>query len=265
MIIIGERINGMFRDVRRAIQKKDKEVIQKLALDQLKAGADFLDVNVGPAAADQEGTMAWLVETIQEATDAPLALDSPKLPVIKAGLEKVTTPPMINSTQADLEQLEVYMNLAVENDASIIGLTMDKQGVPADVDRRVELAGQIVMSSMEAGLDFEKLFIDPIILPVNATQTQPGFVLEALSQCKFLADPPPHFVIGLSNVSQGTKERDLINRTFLVMSIAVGLDAAIADPFDTELMDAMITAELLLNKQIYSDSFLAAYRSSKQK
>lgn len=263
MIIIGERINGQFNDVKRAIQKEDKEVIQKLALGQIEAGADYLDVNVGTAvpSAKKAEAMVWLIEVVQEVTDAPLALDSPILSVIEASLEVAKTPPMINSTQADPDKLETYLKLAIDNDASVIALTMDKNGVPQDVDRRIELAGNIVVAAMEAGLPFEKLFIDPIILPVNAVQQQPGFVLESLRQLQALADPPPHFVLGLSNVSQGTKERGLINRTYLAMCITMGLDSAILDPFDTELMDIMITAELLLNKQIYSDSFLAAYRS----
>jgi 5-methyltetrahydrofolate corrinoid/iron sulfur protein methyltransferase len=231
-------------------------------LDQIKAGANILDVNVGPASSNPGRAMAWLVKTIEEVTDTQLALDSTRLEVIKSGLEAVSNPPMINSTQGDPERLAEYLPLALENDASLIALTMDARGVPQDTDRRVEIAGMIVMTAMEVGYPVEKLFIDPIIQPVKFAQTQVNFVLESISQILLLCDPAPHFVVGLSNVSQGTTERELINRTCLVMCMAIGLDAAIMDPFDKEMMDAMITAELLLNKQIYSDSFLAAYRSS---
>ena len=262
MIVIGERINGMFTDVKSAIRKKNKEVVQKLALDQLAAGANILDVNVGTASAKPGRAMAWLIRTIEEVTDTQLALDSTRLEVIKAGLEAVSNPPMINSTQGDPERLADYLPLALENDASLIALTMDARGVPQDTDRRVEVAGMIIMTAMEMGYPVEKLFIDPIIQPVKFAQTQVNFVLEAISQIRLLSDPAPHFVVGLSNVSQGTNDRELINRICLVMCIATGLDAAIMDPFDKEMMDAMITAELLLNKQIYSDSFLTAYRSS---
>lgn len=261
MIVIGERINGMFNDVKNAIKTQDKEIIQKLALKQIEAGANVLDVNVGPASAKPEITMPWLIEAIQEVTETQLALDSPKLDVIKAGMEVVKTPPIINSTQADAQKMQTYFDLVNETGASIIALTVDKQGVPQDVDRRMELASNIVMSAMETGITFDRLFIDPIILPVNVAQPQAGFLLKTLAQFQYLSDPPPHFVIGLSNVSQGTIEKKLINRIFLVMAMAMGLDSAIMDPFDQELMDAMITAEMLMNKQIYSDSFLTAYRS----
>jgi 5-methyltetrahydrofolate corrinoid/iron sulfur protein methyltransferase len=257
MIVIGERINGMFSDVKNAIKTENREIIQKLAIQQVEAGAGVLDVNVGPASAKPELTMPWLVETIQEVIDIQLALDSPKLDVLKAGMEVVKTPPIINSTQADPQKMQVYFDLVNETGASIIALTVDKQGVPQDIDRRMELAGLIVMSAMEAGIPLDRLFIDPIILPINVAQPQAGFVLKALSQFQYLADPPPHFVIGLSNVSQGTIEKKLINRTFCVMAIAMGLDAAIMDPFDKELMDAMVTADMLMNKQIYSDSYLS--------
>ena len=110
------------------------------------------------------------------------------------------------------------------------------------------------------GLDY----LDPIILPLNCDQAAPGIVLETISQFGMLSDPAPHIVIGLSNLSQGALERPLINRTFLVMAMAAGLDSSIHDPLDDDLTDAMVTAELLLNKAIYSDSYLAAYRKGKQ-
>ncbi len=265
MIIVGERLNGQFSDVGKAIQTKDKKVIQDLAFEQLESGADYLDVNVGTAvaAAEKAEAMVWLVETIQEATDAPLAIDTPIDAVMRAGLSAVKNPPMINSTNADPEQLAAYIDLALQYDADLIALTMDKGGVPNDVAKRIELGANIVVAAMEAGLPFEKLYIDLVAIPVGAAQPQAGIVLEALRQMQGVADPSPHFILGLSNISQSTVERSLLNRIFLVMCMTCGLDAAIADPMDTELMDAMITTELLLNRQIYSHSFLAAYRSSK--
>ena len=98
---------------------------------------------------------------------------------------------------------------------------------------------------------------------MNCDQKAPGIVLETISQFRLLSDPAPHVVVGLSNLSQGASERPLINRTFLVMAMAHGLDASIHDPLDEELTNAMITAELLLNRTIYSNSFLTAYRQNR--
>jgi 5-methyltetrahydrofolate corrinoid/iron sulfur protein methyltransferase len=114
---------------------------------------------------------------------------------------------------------------------------------------------------MEHGLDPGNLMVDAVILPANVAQPTAVQVLEAIRSVKLLSDPPPKTVLGLSNVSQGTTQRPLINRTYLVMALACGLDAAILDVFDTEMMDAMITTELLLNRAVYCDDFLRAYRS----
>jgi 5-methyltetrahydrofolate corrinoid/iron sulfur protein methyltransferase len=261
MIVIGERINGMFKVIKEAIVNNDKKPVQDMALKQIEAGATMLDINVGPTSAEPEKTMAWLVEAVQEVTDMALSIDSPKFPVMKAGLKACKNKKLINSTTGKDEDLAKFMPLAVEHDADIIGLTIDENGVPNSAEGRSEIALKILSVAMENGIDPTKLFIDPIVLPVKADQKSPGFVLEAIKQFTMLCDPPPHIVVGLSNLSQTAIDRKIINRTFLAMGIANGLDAAIADPLDTDLMDAMITAELLMNKTIYSDSFLKAYRS----
>ena len=261
MIVIGERINGMFKVIKNAISDKDKKPVQDMALKQLEAAANLLDINVGPASAEPAETMVWLVEAVREVTDAPLSIDSPKLDVMKAGLEACSGEKLINSTTGKQEDLEKFLPLAAEHNAGIVGLTIDEKGVPADANGRAEIALKILSMAMEHGIEPDRLYIDPIVLPVKADQKSPGFVLEAIKQFTMLCDPPPHIVVGLSNLSQTAIDRKLINRTFLAMAIAHGLDAAIIDPLDTELMDAMITAEVLLNKSIYSDSFLKAYRS----
>ncbi len=260
MITIGERINGMFTDVKNDIKDKNASVIQEIAKKQTEAGATYLDINVGTAAANQLDTMRWLVEVTQEAVDTPLAIDSQKLEVVKAGLEVVKNKVMINSSQGEPEDLDTYIQLAKDHDAALICLTMNKAGVPQNVETRVEIAATIVEKATEHEFDMEKVFIDPIILPVNVDQKQPGYMLEVFSQVKLLSDPPPHITVGLSNFSQGTKEKSLLNRTILIMAIAAGLDTALMDVLDKDLMNAAICAEMILNKQIYSDSFLKAAR-----
>lgn len=271
MILIAERINGMFTDVKKAIAEKDKKVVQDLAKEQTDAGANYLDVNVGTAASDQEGTMQWLVETIQETCSTPLCLDSQKPNVIAAGL-KVTDAQkgvLLNSTplnrKNDDEILDKYIDMANQAGpkANLIALTMDKNGVPQDIDTRVAIAADIVTKAMEKGFDPQRLFIDPIVLPVKVpnAQVQPGNILAAMDQIRYLADPAPHMTVGLSNLSQGASERSLINRIFLAMAISHGLDSAIVDVFDTDLVNVVATSDMLMNKQIYSDSFLKVYTS----
>jgi 5-methyltetrahydrofolate corrinoid/iron sulfur protein methyltransferase len=272
MILIGERINGMFKNVKNAIAERDKKVIQDLARSQTEAGAQYLDVNVGTAAADQEGAMQWLVETIQETCSTSLSLDSQKPAVIAAGLKVVNADNgvILNSTplnkKSDSEIMDKYMDMARQAGprVGIIALTMDSNGVPQDVDTRVAIAAEIVQKAMEKDFGTHRLFIDPIILPVRVpdAQVQPGNILKAMDQIAYLADPAPHMTIGLSNLSQGTTERSLINRIFLAMAVSRGLDSAIVDVLDTDLMNVLATAEMLMNKQIYSDSFLKVYATA---
>jgi 5-methyltetrahydrofolate corrinoid/iron sulfur protein methyltransferase len=269
MIAIGERINGMFTDVKEAIAAKNPAPIADLARRQTEAGAAYLDINVGTAAADQEGTIRWLVEIAQKAVATPLCLDSQKPAVIRAGLSVCDTARgvLLNSSplskKSDPEVLAKYVAMAQESGGSLIALTMDAGGVPQNVDRRVEIAAEILTKCMEAGLTPDRLFIDPIILPVNVpgAQEQPGNILAAMDQIRLMSDPPPHITMGLSNLSQGTTERSLINRVFLAMALTHGCDSAIVDVLDEKLVNVVATAEMLMNKQIYSESFLKAYRS----
>jgi 5-methyltetrahydrofolate corrinoid/iron sulfur protein methyltransferase len=269
MIAIGERINGMFSDVKQALADRNPGPIQDLARRQTEAGAAYLDINVGTAAANQEDAIKWLVETAQGAAPTPLCLDSQKPQVIKAGLSACDKARgvLLNSSplskKSDPAVLEKYVGMALEAGGSLIALTMDAEGVPQSVDKRVEIAASILTRSMELGLTTDRLFIDPIILPVNVpgAQTQPGNILAAIAQIRLMSDPPPHITMGLSNLSQGTQERGLINRVFLAMALSHGCDSAIVDVLDDALVDTVATTEMLLAKQIYSDSFLKAYRS----
>jgi len=269
MITIGERINGQFADVRRAIAERDSRPVEDLARRQTKAGASYLDINVGTAAEDPQDAMRWLVETAQAACETPLCLDSQKPAVIRAGLEACDTARgvLLNSAplskKSDPGVLDTYAGMAVEAGGKLICLTMDAEGVPQSVERRVEIAAELVTRAMDLGLEPDRLFIDPIILPVNVpnAQAQPGLILQAIDQITVLSDPPPHITMGLSNLSQGATERSLINRTFLAMAVSHGCDSAILDVLDDTLVDTIAAAEMLMNKHIYSDAFLKAYRT----
>jgi len=257
MILIGERINGLWRDIRTAIQNRDPRPIQEWARKQAQAGAHFLDVNTGPAVDEPEKVMGWLVETVQEVVDLPISIDSAKIAAIEAGLKAHKKgQPIINSTTGEPKQMEQIFTLAREYGAAVIGLAMNEKGVPKDANDRVAIALEIVATADAMGIPMSDLYIDPLVLPVSVAQDHGPEVLETIRQVKLLADPAPKTIIGLSNVSQKAKHRKLINRTFLVMAMAHGLDAAIVDVNDQQLLDAVATARILLNQEVYADSYL---------
>jgi len=260
MLIISERINGQFASVGRAIDQRDEKYIRDLALKQLESGADYLDINTGPGRDDAPTCMEWLVKTAQDAVDLPLCLDSPGPKTMEAGLKACDEKPIMNSTTAELKKMERFFPLANEYDADIVCLTISEKGIPNDAESRTELAMMLVTTAMEHDVMPDKLYIDPVILPVGAAQDQSKVVIDSIQRFRILNDPPIRTIVGLSNVSNATKERSLLNRSFLAMLMGTGLTAAIADPEDKELMKVAKAGEILLNEKLYCDDFLMHLR-----
>jgi cobalamin-dependent methionine synthase I len=166
MLIIGERINGMFHKVAEAVAAKDKAAVQDLARRQVEAGAGMLDVNVGTAARDKAGAMRWLVETVREAVDVPLAIDSSSPEVVEAGLKACAGgKALINSTTAEDEKLDRLVALAAAYQADLLGLTLDEKGIPSTKEARVMLGAKILFKALEAGLEPTRIHLDPVVPP----------------------------------------------------------------------------------------------------
>jgi 5-methyltetrahydrofolate corrinoid/iron sulfur protein methyltransferase len=256
MLVISERVNGMFRKVAKAIEKRDSEFIQKLAQEQVACGAQMLDVCTGPGIDEPEEVMKWLVNSVQEVVDVPLAIDTPKVEVMEAGIKACKQKALINSTTAEEKKMSALFPLAKEYGCDVICLTLDEKGVSSETATRAECAMLIITKAMEHDLTPENIYLDPLILPMCAAQDQGAKVLEALDVFKTLCDPPPKTVVGLSNISNNAKNRPLINRTYLIMLLAHGLSAAVLDPTDKELMEAIKTSDILLNEKLYCDDFL---------
>jgi 5-methyltetrahydrofolate corrinoid/iron sulfur protein methyltransferase len=243
MLIIGEKVNVMMKAIGAAIKDREKKPIQEMALLQAEGGANWLDINLGPATKEGPEKMRFVVEAVQEVTDLPLALDTMNIDAMQAGLEVVKGEVMINSISSGPERIEKLMPMAVEHNAWVVGLTLNAQGnVPRDADERVEVAYNILMAAQEYGIPVEKILIDPIVLPISVTQDQTHALVDSMDMLQGVFaefDPSPGTVVGLSNVSNGVPDESLcslINRTLLAVLMAKGLTAAIVDPNDEELM-----------------------------
>ena len=238
MYIIGENIQIISNVVKKAVGERDAKPLQELAKIQVARGAQMIDLNIGRRKKDGHEVMPWLVEVIHEvAPNAALSLDTTNAAAIEAGLKRcqeLGIEALINSTSADPERLEATMPLAAEYGSKIIALTMVKS-IPATADGRVQLAMEVILpKAMELGVPMENVYLDPLVMTVKGMQDHAPENLNAIRMFKVLSDPPPMTVVGLSNVSNSVpeKNRSLINRTFLVMLMAAGLDSAIADPMD---------------------------------
>ncbi len=242
MLIIGENIHIIAPRVKQAVQDRDTAAMQKLAVSQVEAGAHLLDLNIGPQKRQGIEVMSWLVDAVQQVTDVGLSLDTTNLAAIEAGLKLVKRQAVINSTSAEPERLEKVPPVAAAYGAKLIALTMGKGGIPLTAEERVTIAiEQLVPRAMEVGLPMDDLLLDPLVLTVAGCQEYCPHAVEAVRYIKQGMDPAPQTVCGLSNVSNHVpaEGRSLLNRVYLVKLMAVGIDAAIADPLDQELMETI--------------------------
>ena len=258
MLVVGEKINVMSKEIGPAMKERKAEPIQKLAKKQVDAGANLLDINIGPATKNGPELMEWLVKTVQEVVDVPLSLDTTNPEAMEAGLKVHKGQALINSASAAPARLETMVPLAAKYNANLIGLTLREKGLPADANTRVEIAMEIMAATMAAGISNENLYLDPLAMPVAVSQPQALQVIEAIKMFKQLADPAPKTIVGLSNVSNGTTEKvkSILDRIYMVMLMDVGLDAAIMDPLDEDLMGVLKTTKIFHNEILYAHSYL---------
>ncbi len=239
MYIIGENIHIISERVKEALKNRDAKFFQDLAVKQVEAGAQALDLNLGPRKKDWDEVFPWMVETVEAVVDVPLSFDSTNIQGIEAGLKKVTkAQPIINSTSAEPERLERVPPLAKRYNAKLIALTMGKTGIPVSADERVTIAIETLIPRMlEIDFPITDLIIDPLVLTVSGCQEYCPELIEAIRTLQVVWDPPPMISVGLSNVSNAVprENRPLINRTYCAMLMGAGLRMMIADPLDDEL------------------------------
>ncbi|MFA5312613.1 MAG: dihydropteroate synthase [Methanomassiliicoccales archaeon] len=258
MFVISERINGLFVSVGKAIDRRDAKWVQDHAVLQIECGAQALDLNVGPGRDDGPAAMEWLVKAVQEVTDLPLCIDTPGTKTMTAGLKAAKNRTIMNSTTAEKKKMDALFPLCREYGSDIICLTMDEKGIPNDAESRTELAMLMITTAMEHEIMPDRLLLDPLVLPTKAGQDQGMKVIKAIEMFQALNDPPIRTVVGLSNISNGCKDRPLVNRTYMAMLMGAGLSAAILDPEDKDMMETIKTAQVLRNEKLYCDDYLRA-------
>jgi 5-methyltetrahydrofolate corrinoid/iron sulfur protein methyltransferase len=243
MYIIGENIHILSPRVKEALQARDAKFFQERAVAQVEAGAQALDLNLGPRKKDGEEVFPWIVDTVQAVVDVPLSFDSTNLAGIEAGLKRITrAKPIINSTSAEPERLEKVPLLAKKYNARVVALTMGASGIPVAADARVTIAvEQLIPRMLEIDYPMSDLIIDPLVLTCSGCQEYCPELIEAIRTLQVAWDPAPAISVGLSNVSNSVpnENRPLINRTYLAMLMGVGLNMMIADPLDQKLKETV--------------------------
>lgn len=260
MIIIGERINGAYQRVARAIEERDSAYIQDLASKQVEAGAAWLDVNAGTGRSKEAEDLTWLVETIQPVVDQPLCLDSANPQALEAAIQVADQTPMINSISGEPKRLEGVLPLVAEQGCPVIALAMDDKGIPETCGQRMEVIRNLMETIRAHGIADVDTYIDPLAIALATSTDSVVITLDTMHAIR-REFPDAHMTMGLSNVSFGLPARSHINRTFLVLAMAAGLDSAILDPLDRELRAALVTARLVLGGDRHCLEFTRAFRA----
>jgi 5-methyltetrahydrofolate corrinoid/iron sulfur protein methyltransferase len=241
MYIIGENIHIISPRVKAAIAERDAKFFQDMAVRMVDAGADAVDLNIGPQKKRGHEILPWLVEVVEEVVDVPLVFDTTNLSAIEAACETVTkAQPIINSTDAREERLLSVPAVAKKFNTRLIALTMAEGMIPVGADERVGIALETLIPHMlEIDFPIPDLIIDPLVLTVSGCQEYCPECIEAVRTLKYAWDPPPLSNGGLSNVSNAVppEMRPLLNQTYMVMLMGAGIDMVIADPLDKELME----------------------------
>ena len=241
MYIIGENIHIISPRVKKAIAERDAKFFQDVAVRMVDAGANAVDLNIGPQKKHGHEILPWLVEVVEEVVDAPLVFDTTNLTAIEAACETVSkAQPIINSTDARAERLESVPAVAKKFNTRLVALTMAEGMIPVGADERVGIAlERLIPHMLEIDFPINDLIIDPLVLTVSGCQEYCPECIEAVRTLKFAWDPPPLTNGGLSNVSNAVPNemRPLLNRTYMVMLMGAGIDIVIADPFDLVLME----------------------------
>jgi 5-methyltetrahydrofolate--homocysteine methyltransferase len=254
MIIIGERLNSSRGAVLTAMSARDENFLVEQALEQEKAGAAYIDLNSAALMEGEVDGLGWMIPLLQGRLHVPLSIDSPDPEAMAAGLRLHQGQALLNSLSGETKRWQALLPLIREYKPKVIVLCLDDDGMRKDARGIFSVAARLVDRLVREGVAREDILLDPLVHPVGVDTEAPGLFLGALRLIK-KEMPSIKTVAGLSNVSFGLPERKLINRTFLTLAMAEGLDAAILDPLDKNLMETLVAAEALLGK----DPSLKAY------
>ncbi|MCF8024981.1 MAG: dihydropteroate synthase [Desulfobacteraceae bacterium] len=292
MLLIGESLNVMSQKVGKALKERDPGPIQEEAKLQKEKGMDYIDINLGPAKKDGVELMPWVVKTVQEVVELPLALDTSNIDAIAEGLKvykETAQRPLINSIMCRPERYEKMLPIAAEYNADFIALMWGPEGLPRDENERAALCVELVYAANEAGIENERIWVDGIVTPVNIQQEQLVCLMNFYDMLQDIA-PGAKSTCGLSNISNGPPAhlRPILNQTYMVMLERSGMYSVISDPLDEkltaiakgqhpeivdvihkamdgetdasqhpkELADYVKTVDVILGRKLYSDSWL---------
>lgn len=270
MLVVGERINTSRKVkgepvIENAVAGRDVEFIEKLAKDQVEAGATYVDLNCGTLREGEPDALEWLVKTVQAVVDVPVTFDSPSPVAIEkaiAAYDSSKGQPMINSITAENDRYSNILPLVLKYKTKVIALSMDDTGIQSEAEKRLSVARGLIRNMVDAGVSVEDIYVDPLVFPIGTGSEVGMAILDIVSSimCEF---PGVHTIAGISNISHGLPARKLLNEAMMVLAMDRGMDAAIIDPMDRYLMALIAASEAILGRDDFSMNYITLSRAGK--
>ena len=259
MIIVGERLNSTRKPVFQALNLKHDKYLLSEALKQERAGADYIDLNTAALLEHEIPTLKWAIPLLQKKLSVPLSIDTPNPEAMAEGLRIHEGRALLNSLSGESQRIKSFLPLIQKYKPRVIILCLDDKGIPANSDQELLIAEKMVGLLSKKGTKAEDLFIDPLVRPIGVDPTAGKIFLEALQKIKKNL-PQVKTIAGISNISFGLPRRKLLNRTFLILALQKGLDAAILDPLDMEIIASLFSTQALLGKESAMKNYLGYTR-----
>jgi 5-methyltetrahydrofolate--homocysteine methyltransferase len=259
MIIIGEKINGSIPKTAAAIAEKNEKYIRSLAKKQATARANYLDVCASVSPEIELETIKWLVDLVQAETDVPVSLDSPNAGVFKEALKLCKRPGIVNSVSLEGDKIEQIFPVISGTEWNVVALLCDNAGIPQDVAQRINIFREILKKAEAFKIDPSRIFVDPVVEMLCTSEDGIAKVMETIRTVKEIC-PSVHITSGASNISYNMPMRKFINRGFIILCMGVGMDSAIIDPTNEDMLALIYAAEALLGRDELCMEYIGAYR-----
>ncbi len=258
-VIIGECINPTGRKKLQEELKEGKfDIVRRDAVAQVEAGAAILDVNAGIPGVDEPKLLVELIKVVRELTDVPFCIDTAKRTALEAALKAYKGKALVNSVNGEEDKLSAILPLIKEYGAAVVGLTLDDEGVPKTVEKRVSIAGKIIERATKMGIPIEDIVIDPLALAMGTEDKAGRWALDTIEAV--VKEFGVNITMGASNISFGLPDRPSVNATFIAMGIRSGLTCPITNPLNEQILTAIVGANLCLGRDEFASNWIKAYR-----
>jgi 5-methyltetrahydrofolate--homocysteine methyltransferase len=259
MIIIGEKINGAIPSTAKAIAEKDAEFIKSLAIRQAEAGANFIDVCASVDDDIELETMKWLIDIVQDATDVPIAVDSPNVYTCIESMKYCKKPGLFNSVSLEGGKVDVAFKVLAETNWECVALLNSDKGIPKTAKDRLDVFADLMAKCKEYEIDPSRMHIDPLIEMLCTSEDGIAMVTEVIREIK-KQYPTIHVTGAVSNISFNLPARRIANQAFAVLAMSAGMDSFILDPLNKDMMGMLFATEAMMGEDEYCMEYIGAFR-----